>query len=167
MANSVLVETFKPLPFPTNEAWDANLSKDQHRRLRWQDKQIRSQTALVRKVTLLQALAGSLAGVLAEPLIPQDRKALREWHDPSRGLWRWEDVKLDNPNLRNGPVIKAFFDSIAEIDELKKGRHSTLRRKLLDRNAIIERLELRNAELLEINSNLRAQIWQLETKSGD
>jgi hypothetical protein len=111
---------------------------------------------LKRKIALLQHISGSLAALIAEPFVPDNRKSLRDWNDEERGLWAWSDVKLDNPNhMKNRELIKAFFKARDDIEDLKKGKQSDLRRKVKDRDAIIERIELRNAELLEEVNKLR------------
>lgn len=159
MANNDHVKRVDCEPFPVGEIWDTDISPAQHRRLSWQDKQRRGMTALRRKVALLQDLGTSLASIISEPFIPKDRKRLREWHDPSRGLWSWEDVKLDNPdNLKNKNVIEAFQQALVDIENCKKGKGSVLRRQVSEQNDLIERLELRNAELLEEIGRLRAKL---------
>jgi len=155
---AVLTKRLEPTAYPTGERWDTDLSPVQVRHLSAQERHRRSLTALIRKVAILQGVSGSLTKLLDEPFIPDERKALREWRDPSRGLWSWSDVKLDNPNnQKNQTIIDAFYTALMDIDKLKKGKQSSLRREITEKNAIIERLELRNAELLEVIRKLRGE----------
>jgi len=164
MANNGHVDRVEFEPFPVDERWDTDLTPEQYRRLHWKTKERRSMVALRRKVAVLQEISTSLPRVLAEASLPDSRKALRDWRDPLRGLWSWVDVKLDNPsNEKNKDVIEAFFKALSDIDKLKRGKNSVLRRQVADKKAIIERLELRNIELLEEIARLRVRLSRTET----
>lgn len=163
MGNNAQSEILEFSRYPADEVWDTDLSPDQQKRLGWPDKQRRSITALKRKVAILQQLSTSSPLVVKEFDVPKTRKELRDWYDPARGLWRWEDVKLDNPALKNKEIVAIFLKAVAAIDELRKGKSSTLRRRIADNNSTIERLEFRNAELLEEIGRLHQKIKRLES----
>ncbi len=146
-------------PYPSGERWDQELSPAAARRLSPAEKRQRSVVALHRKIAIVVAASKSNNASRNEPYVPSSRKELREWHDASRGLWSWTDVKLDNPDLKNGAVMTEFCDAVAEIGEVRKEKQSTLQNKIASKDAIIESLENQIARLLEENKELRLKLY--------
>ncbi len=149
MANNVIIKRYEFVPFPTGDRWDRPLTDDEWEQLNSREKKTRSYVSLVRKIALLQAAAENPSSFPADLSAPRNRKELREWSSTARGLWSWSYIKLDNPQGVNSDEIAAFFQALFDIDELKKGNQSKLRRQLTEKKVIIERLEARNIQLLE------------------
>ncbi|OJH54169.1 hypothetical protein ATN81_14965 [Agrobacterium pusense] len=143
------------LAFPTGENWDRNLSKDEVLHLNPSDKQRRPLVSLIRKVLLLQHWSTRPAELQAEGLAPLKRPALRQWHDPDRGLWTWDDVLLDKPSGKNATIVAVFKTAADDIQNIGKtaggGQRSTIKKQ----REIIYQLELQIISLLEEVRELR------------
>ncbi|NSY68408.1 hypothetical protein G6L35_05985 [Agrobacterium tumefaciens] len=149
-----------PLPFPSGSPWDALLTTDQLRKLHWADKQCHVLESLRRKVAIVLEYAQAPSKITSFSKIPKSRKELREWVDPTRGLWPWTWPVLDNPDHpQNGEFIEVFWAALNAIETGPQDKRSNLQREIKDRDAVIAALKLQNTELLAENIALRKSVF--------
>ncbi|UXS48285.1 hypothetical protein [Agrobacterium tumefaciens] len=143
------------IAFPTGEKWDMDLSKDEVLHLNPGDKQRRPLVSLIRKVLLLQHWSTRATELQAQVTVPLKRPALRQWHDPGRGLWTWDDVLLDKPSGKNSTIIGVFNTAAEDIEKIRKGARGGQRSTIKKQREIIHQLELQIISLLEEVRELR------------
>lgn len=148
------------LPFPSGSRWDVALTEKQLRRLSWPEKQLRVLESLKRKIAALQEYADRPTSFPADFSVPKNRKALREWSDPLRGLWPWSWAKLDNPDHSiNGKFIESFWSTLDRIQAGPRTNRSEFDDRIRERDATIAALKLQNLTLMAEVIDLRKRIY--------
>lgn len=146
--------------FPSGESWDRDLSDDQWRSLSANAKHLRSYTSLLRKVALLQSWAKNPVELAATTTkIPLKRPSLRRWIDAEKGLWKWSDVAIDFPSGRNAKIMEAFQWAVDDIIDIRAQKQMGIHKTTARQAAIIHRLEIQNARLLEEIRNLSIKLY--------
>ncbi|WP_132533988.1 hypothetical protein [Rhizobium sp. PP-F2F-G48] len=136
------------------------MTSEQLRELAWDDKERHVLESLRRKVAIIVKFAENPSMVVAGLSIPRERKQLREWVDPERGLWPWKWPALDNPDHpKNGALIELFWAALDKIDAGPQDSRTNLQQDLRDREAIIARQKQQIAELTAENVDLRKKAY--------
>lgn len=141
----------------TTEAWDADLSAAEARRLGPAGKRRRAETSFLRKVELLEQWGRDGLPPEGEPSVPWDRAKLRRWRDPSRHLWAWSDPQVDVAGGRNGGLAERFALAIKAVRVRTKGKSTDLKGQIEALEITVRSLELQNIRLLD-------QVRQLQRK---
>lgn len=131
----------------TPPVWDTELSPEQVRHLKPEDKGRRALASLTRKVEMIEAYGRDGLALDIDP--PQDRAKLRRWSDPDRQLWPWTDPVVDSSKGKNAALIERFEKALELIAVRRGKRRVQAKQEIEVRDRIIAHLERQNAALID------------------
>lgn len=151
------------------ERWDRVLTQYEFNHLRPEEKGLRALTSLSRKIAFLEDLAIGRFPYDPSNIPMTSRPKLREYEDPSRGLWKWSVAKVDSLEGDNRELMLRYQAALMGLKEMpreKASREATeLPQDVLHLRNIISSLRRQNRDFLERIDRLERLLASAQSRS--